>query len=44
MAERATAETEAAEGAMAGRVVYNGEEERAELFRKLALSSVGGNG
>ncbi len=43
-AERVTAEREAAERASAGRVVENGEEERAELFRKLELSSVGGNG
>jgi hypothetical protein len=38
-----TAEREAAERASAGRVMENGEGERAELFRKLVLS-VGGNG
>jgi hypothetical protein len=40
-AERVMAEREAAERTSAGRVVENGEEERAELFRKLVLSSVG---
>jgi hypothetical protein len=44
MAEMVTVEREAAERMSAGRVVENGEEEKAELFRKLALSSVGGNG
>ncbi len=42
-AERVTVERKAAERTSAGRVVENGEEERAELFRKLALSSVEGN-
>jgi hypothetical protein len=38
-----TAERGAAERTSVGRVVENGEQERAELFRKLALSSVGGS-
>ncbi len=43
-AERVMTERETAERTSVGRVMEDGEEERAELFRKLALSSVEGIG